>query len=270
MQARDDRGGRAVRYAAQNAVTEWSYVSGKAYADPFAEVSLDVQFTDPSGVERVVPAFWAGGQTWRVRYASAQVGLHRYVTVCSDRDNIDLHEVEGALQVTASLGRTELDGHGRLRRAAGRRYLEYEDGTPFFWLGDTWWMALCRRLDWPAGLQALTADRVAKGFTVAQIVAGLYPDMPPFDERGANEAGYPWEEGFSRPNPSYFDMADLRLMHLIRAGIVPCIVGSWGFYMGFAGADVLRQHWRYLIARYGAYPVIWCAAGEAQMPSLTR
>ena len=25
----------------------------------------------------------------------------------------------------------------------------------------------------------------------------------------------------------------------------------------------LKKHWRYLIARYGAYPVIWCAAGEA-------
>jgi hypothetical protein len=29
---------------------------------------------------------------------------------------------------------------------------------------------------------------------------------------------------------------------------------------------VLEQHWRYLIARYGAYPVVWCAAGEALMP----
>jgi hypothetical protein len=158
-----------------------------------------------------------------------------------------------------------LQEHGRLRRAAGRTYLEHEDGTPFLWLGDTWWMALCRRLDWPAGFRALTADRVAKGFTVAQIVAGLYPDMPPFDERGANEAGYPWESGFARINPSYFDMADLRLMYLIEAGIVPCIVGSWGFYMDFAGPEVLRRHWRYLIARYGAYPVVWCAAGEALM-----
>lgn len=254
-----------MRYASQNAVAEWCYVSGKPYADAFADVSLDVRFTDPSGLERTVPAFWAGDQTWCVRYASPKVGLHRYVTICSDQDNADLHGVEGVLQVTACTGGTQLEQHGRLRCAAGRRYLEHEDGTPFFWLGDTWWMALCRRLDWPAGFRALTADRVAKGFTVAQIVAGLYPDMPPFDERGANEAGYPWEAGFRRVNPSYFDMADLRLAHLVRAGIVPCIVGSWGFYMDLAGADVLRKHWRYLIARYGAYPVVWCAAGEALM-----
>ncbi len=252
-------------HTSQNTVAEWSYVSGRPYGDPFSDVSLDVKFTDPDGTERVVPAFWAGGQRWCVRYASAQAGLHRYVTVCSDQDNRDLHGIEGTLQVTASAGGTSLQAHGRLRRAAGCRYLEHEDGKPFFWLGDTWWMALCRRLDWPGGFRALTADRVAKGFTVAQIVAGLYPDMPPFDERGANEAGYPWEAGFCRINPSYFDMADLRLAHLVQAGIVPCIVGSWGFYMGFAGPEVLRKHWRYLIARYGAFPVVWCAAGEALM-----
>lgn len=28
----------------------------------------------------------------------------------------------------------------------------------------------------------------------------------------------------------------------------------------------MKAHWRNLIARYGAYPVIWCAAGEANLP----
>src|SRR6185312_14045137 len=27
-----------------------------------------------------------------------------------------------------------------------------------------------------------------------------------------------------------------------------------------------NQHWRYLLARYGALPVVWCAAGEANLP----
>ena len=37
----------------------------------------------------------------------------------------------------------------------------------------------------------LAADRKAKGFNVIQIVAGLYPDMLPFDPRGANEGAIP-------------------------------------------------------------------------------
>jgi hypothetical protein len=28
----------------------------------------------------------------------------------------------------------------------------------------------------------------------------------------------------------------------------------------------MKKHWRNLIARYGAYPVVWCIAGEALMP----
>jgi len=254
-----------MRYAQQNQVTEWAYTSGKAYSDPFNEVELEVIFTEPNGQERVVPAFWAGEQTWRVRYASDQVGLHRYRTRCSDPANADLNGQEGALEIAPYAGADALRRHGRLRLAAGRRHLEHQDGTPFFWLGDTWWMGFCRRLPWPAGFQELVADRVAKGFTLIQIVAGLYPDMEPFDERGLNEAGFPWEREFARINPSYFDMADLRVAHLVRSGLVPCIVGSWGYFMDFAGLDALKKHWRNLVARWGAYPVVWCVAGEALM-----
>ena len=42
-------------------------------------------------------------------------------------------------------------------------------------------MGLVKRLGWPEDFQLLTADRISKGFAVIQIVAGLYPDMPPFD-----------------------------------------------------------------------------------------
>ena len=130
-------------------------------------------------------------------------------------------------------------------------------------------MGLCRRLRWPDDVRELAADRVAKGFNVIHLVAGLYPDMDPFDERGAGDGGFPWAEDFSTVNPDYFDAADLRIAHLVRSGLVPCVVGFWGYFLDVAGADVLKAHWRYLIARWGAYPVAWCVAGEALMPFYT-
>jgi len=42
-------------------------------------------------------------------------------------------------------------------------------------------MGLTKRFRWPSDFRTLTADRVRKGFSVVQIVAGLYPDMPQFD-----------------------------------------------------------------------------------------
>ena len=56
------------------------------------------------------------------------------------------------------------------------------------------------------------------------------------------------------------------LQYLVDAGLMPCIVGCWGYYLRLMGIDKIKQHWRYLIARYGAYPVFWCLAGEQTMP----
>ena len=167
-----------MRCVAQNCVTEWSYSSGTSYPDPFNDVQLDVLFVDPNGDEHLMPAFWAGEQTWGVRFSSGLPGRHQFRTICSDTSNHDLHGCEGILEVQPARSSNPLLQHGPLRLAASRRHLEHGDGTPFFWLGDTWWMGLCKRLSWPDGFQELAADRVAKGFTVVQIVAGLYPDMP--------------------------------------------------------------------------------------------
>jgi hypothetical protein len=252
--------------ALQHQVIEWSLTSQKSYGDPFNEIDLDAIVTGPDGREQRVPAFWAGEQTWRIRYAPGVSGTYRYRTVCSDMANTDLHDRTGTLDVAAYAGENLLYRHGPVNIAPDRRHFQHADGMPFFWLGDTWWMGLCQRLRWPEDFQTLAADRVKKGFTVIQIVAGLYPDMPQFDPRGANEAGYPWEAGFSRMNPSYFDMADLRIRYLVSQGLVPCIVGCWGYYLPILGEKRMQQHWRYIVARWGAYPVIWCLAGEGSMP----
>lgn len=249
-----------------NVMTELSFDAKADHDDPFNTVSLDVVFTDPQGQEMRVPAFWAGGSAWKARYASPVVGPHRFRSECSDTQDQGLHGVTGEVQITAYVGKNPLYLHGPIRVAANRRYLEHADGTPFFWLADTWWMGLCHRMHWPDEFKTLTADRKEKGFNVIQIVAGLYPDMHPFDPRGANEAGYPWEAEYSRIRPAYFDAADQRLEYLVDQGFSPCIVGAWGYFMPWMGVDKAKQHWRYLIARYGALPVVWSAAGEANLP----
>ena len=83
-------------------MTELSYVSTKPYADPFNDVQLDVIFLDPDGQEKQVPAFWAGGQSWGVRYASSLIGEHHYRTVCSDEGNADLHDRRGEIEAAST------------------------------------------------------------------------------------------------------------------------------------------------------------------------
>ena len=256
------------RYATQYCASEWSFASGKAYSDPFNQVELDVLFSDPQGQEWRVPCLLGrrnrSGACASPRRVWAATPIAR---ICSDAANPDLHDERGELEAAPMGVITRCCMHGPLQVRPDRRHLEYADGTPFLWLGDTWWMGLCRRLQWPDELPGLlAADRVAKGFSVIQIVAGLYPDMPAYDERGANEAGLPLGAEYARINPAYFDMADLRLALLVHVGLMPCIVGCWGYFLPWMGVEKLMQHWRNLVARYGAYPVVWCLAGEGTMP----
>ncbi len=248
-----------------HAGSEWSFTSGKTYRNPFQDVEVNVVF-ETRGISQTVAAFWAGESAWRVRYAPPVPGRYTWHTVASDTSNADLHGVRGTLDASPYTGANQLLRHGLIRIASNKRHFEHVDGTPFFWLGDTWWMGLTQRLRWPEDFQELTADRVQKGFNVVQIVAGLYPDMPQFDPRGANEAGFPWERDYARINPAYFDMADLRIRYLVEQGVAPCIVGAWGYYLPLIGLDRMKQYWRYLVARWGDLPVVWCLAGEGTMP----
>ena len=249
-----------------NVMAEVSLLSSRTYSDPFNQVTLDVIFTDPHGAKLRVPGFWAASNVWKVRYASPTLGVHGFRSECSETRDAGLHGIAGTVEVQPYTGSNPLYVHGPLRVASSRRYLEHLDHTPFFWLADTWWMGLCHRLRWPDEFHMLAADRKEKGFNVVQIVAGLYPDMFPFDPRGANETGYPWETNYARIRPEYFDAADQRLGYLVEQGFVPCIVGAWGYFMPWMGVEKMKAHWRYLIARYGAWPVVWCAAGEANLP----
>ena len=247
-----------------NCVTEVTLTTERTYPNPFMEITLDALITAPDGRQFKVPAFWAGGNAWRFRYASGSIGTHTYRTECSDTTNSRLHGVEGKIEVVPYAGDNPLYRHGPIRVARDQRHFQHADGTPFFWLGDTWWKGLCKRIPLE-DFQRLTADRKAKGFTVVQIIGGgPYPDEPPFDSRWENEAGMPYEKNYVRINPAYFDHADRRIECLIDAGIVPAIVGGWGWHMPAMGVEKMNRHWRYLIARYGAYPVVWIVAGEMQ------
>lgn len=248
-------------------VAEVSFVSSKPRNDPFNEISLDVVFTDPEGSMFRVPAFWAGENVWRARYSSRLPGRHTYRTECTDHTDAGLHGKNGEVAFVAYEGDNPLYKHGPVRVSEDRRHFAHADGTPFFWLGDTWWMGLTKRLRWLDEFGALTRDRRAKGFSVILLTAGLYGDLDRnFDERAEGDGGHPWTQDFAHVRPEYFDAADARIMHLVEQEMVPCVVGSWGYWLTWLGKEKIKQHWRYLVARWGALPVVWCAAGETTMP----
>ena len=255
--------------AVTNVVTEIKFNANSTHKDPFNDLEVDVLVDEPGGVMHRVPCFWSGGNQWKLRFSPRVPGEHRFrVEVPKGEDDL-LGRYSGiitAREITAYDGDNLLLRRGAPRLSENRRYLQYADGTPFLWLADTWWAGLSSRLHWPEEFRWLAADRKAKGFNVIMLVAGPAPDIEAFDRRNFNEAGYPWEQGYERINPAYFNLADLRVQELVRMGLVPNIFGFWGYHVNWLGLEKTKQHWRYLIARYGAYPVVWTLAGEAGMP----
>ena len=136
---------------------------------------VDVRFTDRDGGTLVVPAFQAADGTVRVRFAAPRPDRYDYVTRSG---GARADGITGRLEARPYAGTNPLYANGRLRVAPTGRTLEHTDGTPFLWIGDTWWMGLTHRLTWPDDFRLLLADRVEKGFSVVQIVAGPLPDFP--------------------------------------------------------------------------------------------
>jgi hypothetical protein len=253
--------------ATSSRMFEWTFESRKTYADPFNDLDVDVVFTKGAESWRV-PTFWRGGSKWTVRFTPPTPGEYTYHLESSDQSNPELNGREGRITISAYAGTNALLRHGMLRVSANKRYFEHADGTPFYWLGDTWWSGMSTRLSWE-GFQKLTADRKAKGFTVVQIVAGLVPgeEQAPSDPGYCNEGGCVWDPEYKQINPKFFDYADRRVQHLVDSEIVPAIVGAWYEKLGEMGVSKLKKHWRYVIARYAAYPVFWVLGGEVFDPS---
>jgi hypothetical protein len=151
----------------------------------------------------------------------------------------------------------------RLQVAPSQRYLQFSDGRPFFYLGDTAW-ELFHRLSREEADRYLE-DRARKGFTVIQAVAlaeadGLsvpnaYGDLPLADKDP------------TRPNDAYFRHVDYIVRKAEALGMFTGLLPTWGKYWKtgehriFTPANA-RGFGRFLGARYRDRAVIWILGGD--------
>jgi hypothetical protein len=258
------------RAASFERVAELDFTSAKTYSDPFNDVDLDVIFNH-GGKSWRVPAFWRGGQRWTVRFAPPEPGTYTYRLESTDRHNRSLNGHAGSIVVTAYSGANPLLLHGPIRVNRNGRFFEQADGTPFYWLGETLYTSFSDRLPW-AGFKTLIDDRKAKGFTVAEaaVMTVSNEETAPTDPGFCNEGGCVWDSQFRSINSSYFDYVDRRVAYLVDSGIAPALIGSWRQTMAQMGVPKLQKYWRYVIARYGSYPVFWIAGGEIYDPPVNE
>lgn len=123
-----------------------------------------------------------------------------------------------------NLSAQSLFNHGRLQATKDGHYLQFQDGTPFFWLGDTGW-ELFHRLNLHEIKQYLD-NRSAKGFTVIQAVA-----LAEFDGlRKPNQYGELPLKNLDpkKPNEKYFKVIDSTIHMARQRNLFVGLLPTWG------------------------------------------
>ena len=154
----------------------------------------------------------------------------------------------------------------RLRVSENRRFLVYEDGQPFFYLGDTAW-ELFHRLDREEA-DTYLQDRAAKRFTAIQAVV--------LAEREGLTVPNPYghlplrENDPTQPNEPYFQHVDDIVGRAAALGMFIGMLPTWGDKWNRgrgAGPEVFtpenaRIYGTWLGRRYAEAPVIWILGGD--------
>jgi Protein of unknown function (DUF4038)/Putative collagen-binding domain of a collagenase len=160
----------------------------------------------------------------------------------------------------------------RLKVSENHRFLVYENGSPFFYLGDTAWELFARLKREEADLYL--ADRAKKGFTVIQAVAiaeldghtvpNPYGFLPLADLDPARPAV---KDG---PDDDYWDQVDYIVNKAESLGLFVGLLPTWGRYWHdqikdgkpiFTEANA-AMYGEWLGARYKDKPIIWILGGD--------
>jgi hypothetical protein len=114
--------------------------------------------------------------------------------------------------------------HGRLVVSENQRFLEFEDGTPFFWLGDTAW-ELFHRLS-KKEAETYLENRREKGFTVIQAV--ILAELDGLHTPNAEGELPLFNDNPERINEAYFEHVDWVIRKAEEKGMFIGLLPTWG------------------------------------------
>jgi hypothetical protein len=157
--------------------------------------------------------------------------------------------------------------HGKLMVSENHRYLVFEDGTPFFYLGDTAW-ELFHRLS-KADAEKYLENRREKGYTVIQAVA--LAELDGLNDPNA-EGDLPLiDNDPAKPNEKYFAHVDWVIKKAEEKGIFIGLLPTWGDKWNKkwgVGPEVFTPenagvYGKFLGMRYKNSPnIIWIVGGD--------
>ncbi len=159
---------------------------------------------------------------------------------------------------------------GELQVAPGGRYLQYADGRPFFWLGDTAWLIFNRLTREEA--ETYLEDRRSKGFNVIQAMVlhavddvNAYGAAALVDEDPAQPRTTPGADLAKEGEYDFWDHVDWIVDKAAEKGLYVGMVAAWGSVArsGKLNPENVETYTRFLAERYGDRPnIVWITGGD--------
>jgi len=227
--------------------------STNSYGNPFSDTSVSATFTHTGGGTPVqVHGFHDGGTTWRVRFMPHLTGEWTYVTSSPDGQ---LNGRTGAISCVASANPGPL-------RTDGFHFF-HDDGTPFFWNGDSEWFFLSHSFSQQQRLDAVAflADKKVNNLLMIMVNDDTY-DVYPWQGSSPGTVDY-WRFNVSRLQQWEEIIAALKA-NVIMADLWFYSDDSSVFTSGIgAGTSKEDFYFNHMIDRFSAYSnVTWNLALE--------
>lgn len=151
--------------------------------------------------------------------------------------------------------------NGKLRVSDNQRYLQFENGKPFFWQGETGWL-LPERLDRAEAEWYLQKCHEA-GYNVVQIQ--VIDGVPAYNIYG--QMSHPLPTGNTQSSYGYWDHLDYIVDMARQHGIYIGMVAIWGGLVkdGKLTVEEAKKYGAFLANRYKNKPnIIWFMGGDIQ------
>ena len=162
--------------------------------------------------------------------------------------------------ITTAQGAKPWD-NGRLKVSDNHRYLIHENGTPFFWLGNTAWL-ISERLTRDDVEFYLTKEREA-GYNVEQIQ--VLNAIPTFNIYGmqANDESFDMQKFSRKDQYGYWEHLDYIVDFAASQGIYIAMDCIWGSQINKMTTEKAAKYGKFLGERYKNKPnIIWMMGGD--------
>ena len=249
------------------------------YANPYTDVEIWVDLKGPEFDKRCY-GFWDGENNWKVRIMATTPGVWTWESGSNQKDE-GLNQKKETFEAIEWTEAEKLENslrRGLVKADEEGHSFEYADGTPMFWLADTWWPCMTNKYFWHeddsvrkvgtpgAGFKDYVQFRKEQGFNGCMVIAA-FPNW--LDENDGWRVKGNWADEYGnwsfevmdnqpdldRINPAYFQTMDKKVDYLNANGFIPFIEISrrdiaelWK--NNYQWPDSYAQYIRYIYFRY--------------------